>query len=402
MGRFDVLLSLALTFSWFSSSIGQEIGVELCSCAPNTYEFTLDFALFCPPVNITVGDAVAATTCMVSPFGDPSVIDLIPVVVTSIDILELNRNLRIMMQENIAGNFSDGDTFQYTSYAALPGEIVNPEDLPRAIQVNIIGVNANDEPIINVYLITFTNNCGSYPVLFEGQSAGWTRFSDLGPPDRDLCPLVPSDAPTTTPDTPAPSPFPSSSPTDTPVIDPTPSSSPTDMPVIDPTPPPTPVPSIFSMSFSMSMDLKFGDLLDKMDGIKEDIAREFGRETIIMDKLGIRGSRVPQTRPRGKTRNLDGGPSDVECDDYPCTGADGSEDAIKNAGVDEKSSKSTKVSKDSSKSFKNEKKPKKMSKKDSDKLIKRIGDSRMLSSLFDTFGRDSEGEVEQFTYKRRR
>lgn len=177
MGRFDFLVgALLLLLSCVTPSGGQEIGTEICYCAPNTYEFTLDFALFCPPVNITIGDAVAATTCMVSPFGDPSVTDLIPVSVSSIDILELNQGLQVMMQENIAGDFADGDTFQYTSYAALPGEIVNPEDLPRAIQINIIGVNANDEPIINVYLITFTNSCGSYPVLFEGQSAGWTRF----------------------------------------------------------------------------------------------------------------------------------------------------------------------------------------------------------------------------------
>jgi hypothetical protein len=178
IGRFNLLLTLVLVWLLPSTTSGQEqeIGVDLCSCAPNTYEFTLDFSLFCPPVNITIGDAVEATTCMVSPFGDPGVNDLIPVAVQSIDILELNRNLQIMSQENIAGNFGDGDTFQYTSYAALPGEIVDPNDLPRAIQINIIGVNQFEEPIINVYLITFSNNCGAYPVLYEGQSAGWTRF----------------------------------------------------------------------------------------------------------------------------------------------------------------------------------------------------------------------------------
>jgi hypothetical protein len=127
-------------------------------------------------VNITIGDAVAATTCMVSPFGDPTVTDLIPVAVQTIDILELNQNLQILVQENIEGNFGNGDTFQYTSYAANPGDVVDPEDIPRAIQINIVGVNAVEQPIINVYLITFTNNCGAYPVLFDGQSAGWTRF----------------------------------------------------------------------------------------------------------------------------------------------------------------------------------------------------------------------------------
>jgi len=181
----------------------QELGTEICYCAPNAYEFTLDFTLTCPPVNITLGDAVAATTCMVSPFGAPEVADLVPVSVSSIDVLELNQNLQVVVQENIAPkeSYLDGDTFSYISYAAIPGEIVNPEDLPRAIQLNIVGVNKNGEEIINVYLITFTNSCGAYPVLQKGQWAGWTRFSDLGPPSPELCPAAraPSSAPTLAP-----------------------------------------------------------------------------------------------------------------------------------------------------------------------------------------------------------
>jgi len=172
-------------------------------------------------VNITLGDAVAATTCLVSPFGSAEVADLVPVNITSIDVLELNQNLQIMVNENISPNkaFLDGDTFTYTSYAAIPGEIVNPEDLPRAIQLNLVGQNKLGEEIINMYLITFTSSCGAYPVLFGGQWAGWTRFRDLGPPSPDLCP---------------------------PAREPTPS----------PTPAPTASPSLmFSMSMSMSMDM---------------------------------------------------------------------------------------------------------------------------------------------------
>jgi len=149
-----------------------------CYCAPNAYEFTLDFSLTCPPVNITLGNAVAATSCMVSPFRNPEVTDLVPVSVSSIDVLELNQNLQVNFQENISPKepYLDGDTFSYISYAAIPGETVKPEDLPRAIQLNILGVNAAGEEIINVYIITFTNSCGAYPVLYEGQFAGWTRF----------------------------------------------------------------------------------------------------------------------------------------------------------------------------------------------------------------------------------
>jgi hypothetical protein len=172
---FGRLLLLGLVSTLFQSSNAQ-IGVDVCACSPSTYEFTLDFSLTCPPVNITRGDAIAATTCLVSPFGDPEVTDLIPVSVQTIDILELNQNLDIIVQENIAGSFGDGDTFVYTSISALPDQITSPLDIPRAIQLNIVGVNQFDEPIINVYLITFTNDCGFSPVLFEGQSAGWTVF----------------------------------------------------------------------------------------------------------------------------------------------------------------------------------------------------------------------------------
>jgi hypothetical protein len=169
------LIIVVLILSSLKSN-AQEIGTELCSCAPNTYNFTLDFSLFCPPVNITLGDAVQATSCLVSPFGNPEVEDLVPVEVQSIDILELGQDLRVLVQENIEGSFGDGDTFSYTSVASIPGNIVTSVEIPRALQLNIVGVNANDEPIINVYIITFTNNCGTYPVLQEGQSAGWTRF----------------------------------------------------------------------------------------------------------------------------------------------------------------------------------------------------------------------------------
>ena len=126
-----------------------------------------------------MGDAVQATSCLVSPFGNPDVEDLVPIAVQSIDILELGQDLRVLVQENIEGNFGDGDTFQYTSVAADPTNINSAVDIPRALQLNLVGVNANDEPIINVYIITFTNSCGTYPVLQEGQSAGWTRFVSL-------------------------------------------------------------------------------------------------------------------------------------------------------------------------------------------------------------------------------
>ena len=100
---------------------GDTIGVNICACSPKTYEFTFDFSLTCPPVDIAVGDGVVATSCLISPFGSPEVTDLTPIVVESIDILELNQNLALVAQDNVVRNFNDGDTFQYTPAIATIG-----------------------------------------------------------------------------------------------------------------------------------------------------------------------------------------------------------------------------------------------------------------------------------------
>jgi hypothetical protein len=152
---------------------------DICACTPTSYEFVFDFNLSCPPVNITLGDGVAETSCSVTPFGSEDVTDLIPVSVQSIAILELRQDLLVLVREDIEGNFVSGSSFQYQSITNDPGLIDIPSEIPRAIQLNIVGVNVNDEPIINVFIITFTNDCGAYPVLVSGQSIGWTFFVSI-------------------------------------------------------------------------------------------------------------------------------------------------------------------------------------------------------------------------------
>lgn len=208
----ELLLLLLLVLSSSSSMVLAQIGVDICACSPSTYTFTFDFSLTCLPVNITTNDdgAIQDISCLVSPFGDPAVTDLVPVAVQTIDILELGQDLRVLNTENIAGDFKDGDDFTYTSIADDPNNIPTTMDFPRALQLNIVGMNSNKDQIINVYIITFTNNCGAYPVLQEGDSAGWTIVSDVSPPLQAFCPLLdlePDDQPTT----PNPSPTPSSS-----------------------------------------------------------------------------------------------------------------------------------------------------------------------------------------------
>ena len=154
----------------------QKIGIDLCACGPKTYEFTLDFSLSCPPEDVSLGKAVVGTACQVSTFGDPNVVDMIPVAVQSITVYELGQDFQVLVQEHIEKDFKDGDTFQYTSIAAEDDEINDPINIPKGIQMFIPGVNRNDEQILIVYSIEFSNNCETFPVLSEGQYIGWTRF----------------------------------------------------------------------------------------------------------------------------------------------------------------------------------------------------------------------------------
>ncbi len=244
--EFIILLLVAGT----PSSSGQ---AELCSCAPSRYTLTLDFNLSCPPVNIPTVDGIASTFCQVAPFGDEGVgeIDLIPVEVKRIDINELDTTFGVLSEQGIEGSFGDGDTFEFISFAADPNNTVNPPNVPKVLQVNLFGVNANNENIVNFFGIAFTNSCEQYPVLSEGQSVGWTRFSNLTAPLPDFCPLVEA-GPVAGPVATAPSPM---EPTEPPITEaPTVMTTPPQTDAIDPpeteapavatTPPPTTVASL--------------------------------------------------------------------------------------------------------------------------------------------------------------
>ena len=174
-----ILASLGLLLIRFDGASAQVIGQQICACSPSYYEFTLNFEHFCPPVNITQNNGIQDRSCVVTPYSSTNVTDLVPVVVTSIDILELGQGLRVLVQENIAGHFRDGDTFNYTSLTAVPGDIVGTTDIPRGLQINVVGSNQYGEPLINVFILTFTNNCGAYPVIEAGESAGWTTFVSI-------------------------------------------------------------------------------------------------------------------------------------------------------------------------------------------------------------------------------
>jgi len=153
---------------------------DVCGCSPPTYTFVLDFSLSCPPVNITTdtGSGVASASCLISPFGAPTN-KLAPVVVDSVSILELDQINSVLVEERIDGELFDGDSFSYSSIINNPDDITGIRQIPKALQLNLNGKNEDGIMLMNVFIVTFSNECGVFPVIQEGESAGWAIFVSL-------------------------------------------------------------------------------------------------------------------------------------------------------------------------------------------------------------------------------
>ena len=168
---------LFLFFASFFGSVSGQIGVDLCSCQPAVYEFTLDFSLTCEDQNIE-GPGIQETECFISSLEgeNTNITDLAPARVSAIQIIELDQNLRPLVQTPVAidGSFTDGQTFTYTSIIATGLDALDETQVPKGFMLVLSGTNAEDEFIGNTWIVIYDNDCSIFPILFEGQRAGWT------------------------------------------------------------------------------------------------------------------------------------------------------------------------------------------------------------------------------------
>lgn len=170
----------ALFFIGLETSNAQEIGLDICACQPAVYEFTLDFDLTCADLDVG-GPGISDTTCLTELRGEENQddADLRPVTVSQVSIFELDQNLDVIAQTVKSGTFLSGSMFTYTSIIATEPDMLNPESLPRGLQVVFIGNNALNQAVVNTFAILYNNDCGVFPLLREGQIAGWSIFVSL-------------------------------------------------------------------------------------------------------------------------------------------------------------------------------------------------------------------------------
>lgn len=172
-----------------------QVGTTVCSCTPAVYDITLDLAKTCDDTGgFTQG--VLLTDCSVIPFDDPSITNLVPVSVTLIDISELGQNLQTVVgQRRFSGNFGSGDMVSYTSISNDP-ESINDMNLPKALQLSMIGVNSDGEDLVFSALLAYSNSCDIYPLFLPGASNGWAGLVSAkcitGPIGNRLVSLIPT------------------------------------------------------------------------------------------------------------------------------------------------------------------------------------------------------------------
>jgi hypothetical protein len=158
-----------------------QIGVTICACQPRVYTFELNFTSLCPDTNILENPGILDVDCFQRGVGVNAdlINDTIPTQINNINVLELGSEREPISITPYPRMFSDGSTFEYTS--PILGSIADLTNLtvdsfPAGLQIDLTGINREEQPITNVWIIMFTNDCDFYPVLDIGDNIGWTTL----------------------------------------------------------------------------------------------------------------------------------------------------------------------------------------------------------------------------------
>ena len=169
-----VVALLGVTAIVSSPALAQVSG-NLCACTPRVYQLTFDLSQNCGNTG-GFGQGVILPDCSIIPFDDPTTTDLVPTEVTLVDIIELGQNLQTPVGNfRQSGNFTTGDTIMYTSFTNNSDEL-DDMNTPKALQLSMIGANANGDSLVFQGLLAFSNSCDDYPVLLEGAANGWVNL----------------------------------------------------------------------------------------------------------------------------------------------------------------------------------------------------------------------------------
>jgi hypothetical protein len=143
-----------------------------CACQPLAFELVLDFSSRCGDSDFNdESPGIEEYICSVEP---PDKEDLSPVKASLITIAEVDENYQVLYQYDYPGDFEQGDSFSFNSSIAGGMSVI-----PRGLTVTVIGEGPNGTEIINLWAMLFSDDCDDYPIIQDGNKAGWTTFVSI-------------------------------------------------------------------------------------------------------------------------------------------------------------------------------------------------------------------------------
>jgi hypothetical protein len=179
--RIQAWLLLA-TFVLVHSASAQIIGVDLCACQPSVITFKLNFTITCDDSTVVPGSGINDTACLVDTRGNnENITDEVPTYVSLVQIQELGEGpiYAVLGLTEYTDGYYNGDEITYTSIVETKPDSINASTIPRGFQVAITGLNANEETLVQTWAITYTNDCGIFPLLTVGEQIGWSVFVSI-------------------------------------------------------------------------------------------------------------------------------------------------------------------------------------------------------------------------------
>jgi hypothetical protein len=145
----------------------KSVGKDVFACSPTSFTFGLNFEGNCPGNINQTRPGIDSTDCYFVPRSGDT---LSPITVRSIQIIESTLDLGNLNVETRFEDFEDGDSLEYTSVTA--GKLNDENDVPGRIQLNIRGVDTNDNSVTNTVIIDYSNSPDAFPVQI-GDEIGW-------------------------------------------------------------------------------------------------------------------------------------------------------------------------------------------------------------------------------------
>ena len=181
-----LMLFFALGVFLFQGANAQLANVPTCSCSPLIYKWTLDFTRNCASTELSLGigsiTGLASIECDITMVNTTDPIDLVPVALTSYELIELSTDRLAPVKINSETDlyFQDGQHLALTSETAA-----NPSLVSGGVKGTIGAVNLSGHGIELSWLIRYTNVCEAKP--FEvGDSIGWAVLVSSGSSTRSV------------------------------------------------------------------------------------------------------------------------------------------------------------------------------------------------------------------------